>query len=36
MNEEVAQVLAGVSEGDLVILHPADALADGGRAAPRD
>lgn len=28
-NDRVAQVMTGLSEGDLVILHPSDAIADG-------
>jgi HlyD family secretion protein len=30
-----AQVLAGVTLGDRVVVHPSDALSDGSRVAPR-
>ncbi len=29
MNDETAEVLSGLSQGDVVILHPSDTLADG-------
>jgi len=29
MNDETAEILAGLKSGDLVVLHPADTLADG-------
>lgn len=35
LNDEVAQVLSGLSEGDSVILHPSDVLADGAPIEPR-
>lgn len=33
-NEDLAQVLEGLAEGEQVILHPGDAVADGVRVAP--
>lgn len=36
MNDEVAEVLGGLTPGDVVVLHPADTLADGGLASQRD
>lgn len=35
MNDEVAQVVGGLSDGDVVVVHPSDTLADGGRAKLR-
>lgn len=36
MNDETAQVLDGVATGELVVLHPADTLADGSPAERRE
>lgn len=36
MNDETAQVLDGLSPGDIVVLHPGDTLTDGGSAEPRN
>ncbi len=36
MNDETAQVLAGVSPGDVVVVHPSDALSDGSLAQARE
>lgn len=36
MNDETAQVLKGLSAGDVVVVHPSDALFDGALAAQRD
>jgi len=36
MNDEVAQVLSGLSAGDAVVLHPGDTLAHGGTATRRE
>lgn len=36
MNDATAQVLNGLSEGDVVVVHPSDALAEGSLAQPRD
>ncbi|WEX10793.1 HlyD family efflux transporter periplasmic adaptor subunit [Chelativorans sp. AA-79] len=36
MNDEVAQILGGVTSGDIVVLHPADTLADNSRAERRE
>jgi HlyD family secretion protein len=36
MNDETAQVLEGLEKGDLVVVHPSDALYDGAIAARRD
>jgi len=30
-----AEVLSGLAEGEVVVLHPPDALADGVRVKPR-
>lgn len=35
-NERVAEVVAGLSEGDRVILHPSDRIADGVRVIERE
>lgn len=35
MNDEHAEVLGGLEEGDIVILHPSDTLADGSLVEPR-
>ena len=35
LNDESAEVTAGLSRGDRVVLHPSDTLDDGGLVAPR-
>lgn len=35
MNDETAQVLRGLSPGDVVVVHPSDVLADGSPAVAR-
>lgn len=35
MNDQIAQVLSGLDEGDRVVLHPSDQLANGGMIADR-
>jgi len=34
-NDTDAQVLAGISEGEIVVLHPGETLKDGSRVTPR-
>jgi HlyD family secretion protein len=36
MSDVTAQVLTGLSEGDVVVVHPSDALSEGSLAQPRD
>ena len=36
MNDEVAEVLDGAQPGDMVVVHPADTLAEGALVEPRD
>ena len=36
MNDETAQVLDGLSAGEMVIVHPSDVLADGGLVRQRE
>jgi HlyD family secretion protein len=36
MNDVTAQVLSGLATGDVVVVHPSDALSDGSLAQPRD
>lgn len=35
INDEAAQVISGLSDGDLVVLYPNDTLKDGGLISPR-
>jgi HlyD family secretion protein len=35
-NENEVQVLKGLSQGDVVIVHPSDSIKDGVRIAPRE
>jgi HlyD family secretion protein len=35
-NPEFAQVLSGLSEGDLVVVHPGDAVGEGVLVAGRE
>ena len=36
MNGQLAEIIAGVSEGDMLILHPSSSLFDGVRVKARD